>query len=508
MSGLSAVPMRTVVVGEEFAATLVAAGLSRTLDRVSRPVQVLVLPAATTDAAQPADATLPWHGLPRVRTLLEDAAVIAAGGSFSWGIALTGWAGRQAAGFNPFGSVGAPFGPIGFQHLVQRLRREGTDLRFANHCVSALAAQAGRFERPGPDARSVLSTAEYGLHVDLPRTTASLRRQAIEAGASFAVCVALTARRDAQGRIAALVTPDGRRFDGDFFIDCSRRGAVVGSGGNASDWLDWSPWFAADRVLSCHAPALAAPQPYSQAHAVRGGWLRRVPVQGRTALTACFSAPHIDDTSLHVALRELAGTAVSDVRIVHARNGRMARPWLGNSVVLGPAAACIEPLVVSELQLLCAGLERLLHLLPADGTDMQAEATEFNRRFGGYAERARDLAITHYWLNGRVGEPFWDAVRDMQVPDSLAAKRELYEGRGHVSLYDDEPLEQWGWINLFDEMGLRPRCHSPLADGVPREQLAAHAARARSLMLEAVARMPTHAACLAGIKPDAQGGAA
>ena len=117
--------LRTVIVGEEFAATLIAAALAENQDLHRRPVQVLVLPPAVGDPVWQADAALPWHGLPRLRRLLDADAAVAAGGAFSWGIALTGWAGAKHSGFLPFGSVGAQFGPIGFQHIVQRLRQGG-----------------------------------------------------------------------------------------------------------------------------------------------------------------------------------------------------------------------------------------------------------------------------------------------------------------------------------------------------------------------------------------------
>jgi len=111
-----------------------------------------------------------------------------------------------------------------------------------------------------------------------------------------------------------------------------------------------------------------------------------------------------------------------------------------------------------------------------------------------------------YWLNGRHGEPFWDVARDMSVPESLSGKRDLYASLGQVALYDDEPVEHWSWISLFDELGLWPQNYSPLANGVPKNQLLAHAAKARALMLEAVARMPSHGAYLAGVKAQSKRG--
>jgi hypothetical protein len=182
--------LRTVIVGEEFAATLVAAALAENQDLKQRPVQVLVLPPAVGDPVWQADAALPWHGLPRIRKLLDADSAVAAGGAFSWGIALTGWAGTGHSGFLPFGSVGAPFGPIGFQHIVQRLRQGGARPRRPAGS-SALATT--------PDPCSVLpTTACTWICPGRQHDCASVPSRAACGSAS-----APKSRRNAMGRDAA-----------------------------------------------------------------------------------------------------------------------------------------------------------------------------------------------------------------------------------------------------------------------------------------------------------------
>ena len=41
-------------------------------------------------------------------------------------------------------------------------------------------------------------------------------------------------------------------------------------------------------------------------------------------------------------------------------------------------------------------------------------------------ERVRDFIILHYHANQRVGEPFWDELRAMEVPESLQHKIDLF----------------------------------------------------------------------------------
>jgi hypothetical protein len=60
-------------------------------------------------------------------------------------------------------------------------------------------------------------------------------------------------------------------------------------------------------------------------------------------------------------------------------------------------------------------------------------------------------------------------------------------------------VDDASWINLFDEQGRRPRRYSPLADGFSAEELRAHLARVRKVMIDAVGRMPRHADYLAQV---------
>jgi tryptophan 7-halogenase len=116
-----------------------------------------------------------------------------------------------------------------------------------------------------------------------------------------------------------------------------------------------------------------------------------------------------------------------------------------------------------------------------------------------YAYQFCDFAIAHYKLNGRRGEPFWDACREMAVPGTLDYKLRLYASRGRLALYDGEPLEEGSWINLLDEHGVRPRHGSAVADNLGVAEIESHLHQVRAVMIGAVRQMPLHAEYLSSI---------
>jgi tryptophan halogenase len=410
----------------------------------------------------------------------EAALLRAASGGHALGTAFDGWAGPQQSWFLPYGESGAPIGSIAFQHLADRLRRAGRDIRHADYSLAALAAQSGRFAHPSADPRSPLSTYSYGLHLD-GRGLADFLRLA--SGVDRIIGGIGDIERRADGGIAALRLADGRRIAGDLFIDCTGPAArLIGTMPGAC-FDSWRAWLPCDRAIARIEPDTGEPAPYARHAAHDGGWVRHLPLAGARALTLFYSGG---------AMTDAAAEASMGARAISFEPGRQARPWIANCVAIGASAALADPLLGLDLQLAAAAARRLIGLLPhpqAGGV----EAREYNRITAAELDRARDLAILPWKTNGRSGQPLWDTARAMDVPDTLAHKIALYRSRGRVVMYDEEPLERQDWVALFEGQGVRPRRYDPLADSIPLDQIGAHMDRLRAVLTRAAAAMPRYA---------------
>jgi tryptophan halogenase len=246
-------------------------------------------------------------------------------------------------------------------------------------------------------------------------------------------------------------------------------------------------------VVRATLPAGATPPPYGLASAHRCGWIRHLPLQRRTLLFGfCRGADMADDDVLAVLQQSVSGAALTDVGTGALPSGRREYAWRGNCVALGSAAAIIDPLAASNLQLALSGIARLLRLLPGEGS-ATAIAAEYNRQSSAWLDQARDFAMLHYKLNGRHGEALWDACREMSIPDTLAYRLALYRSRGRIVMYDEEPYDESAWISLFDGMRVEPRHYSQAADGFETGEIDAHCRRVRQVLLDALRRMPAHA---------------
>jgi tryptophan halogenase len=157
-------------------------------------------------------------------------------------------------------------------------------------------------------------------------------------------------------------------------------------------------------------------------------------------------------------------------------------------VALGLSAGFLEPLESTSIHLIQHGIQKLLSLFPSSGIN-PVERDEYNRHMVNGYEPVRDFIILHYHATERTG-PFWDHVRNMEVPDTLRHKIELFRQNGRVFRYNDELFDIPSWVAVMLGQGVTPEGHDPLVDAMPdRDVLRAMAELAQSYE-QAARRLP------------------
>ena len=117
---------------------------------------------------------------------------------------------------------------------------------------------------------------------------------------------------------------------------------------------------------------------------------------------------------------------------------------------------------------------------------------QFNRLIDMEYDRIRDFLILHYHATQRRGMPFWDYVRTMEIPDTLADKMELFRRRGRVVKYREGVFLDASWIAVYLGQGVIPEGHDARADLPPVEAVAEGMRRLHAQIRGTVERMPDH----------------
>ena len=100
--------------------------------------------------------------------------------------------------------------------------------------------------------------------------------------------------------------------------------------------------------------------------------------------------------------------------------------------------------------------------------------------------------MLHYRLNQRVGEPFWDSLREMPIPDSLAQRMALFERTGRVFKPQEDVFSENSWVQVMMGQGFMPGGYHNIAEAMSAQQLTTFLAGIESSVRDSVNTMPSH----------------
>ena len=211
-----------------------------------------------------------------------------------------------------------------------------------------------------------------------------------------------------------------------------------------------------------------------------------------TGLQHVYNDTHIADQEALEATALAAGLRLQpDAVVSPLAAGRRQQAWVGNCIAVGEAACGFDPIDNVGLHALQTGLAHLIDLFPVT-PDSRLEAHEYNAQMQQSFERIRDYQIAHYKLNRIDNAPFWDRLRAMEIPDTLAYKIELFKARGMAPLYEEEVFVADDWLALFTGHGLMPRSYDPVADMTPDADAIGHFQKMLGFIKQHVEKMSSH----------------
>ena len=492
--------MRIVIVGGGTAGWMSAAALAR----FAPPgYSITLIESETIGTVGVGEATIP--PIRRFNDALEiDEAEFlrATKGSFKLAIQFAGWHRPGESYFHNFGEVGQQLGLLPFRHYWARGRALGLAKPMAHYSANEVAARTGRMSTSakGPGIPEV----PYAYHFDAGLYAAFLRKYAETRGVVRVEGLLSGAKRGPDGDIAAVIANDGREFAGDFFIDCSGFRGLLIEQELHTGYEDWRHWLPCDRAVAVPCAPSGNFTPYTRSTAHRAGWQWRIPLQHRIGNGHVFCSEFMsEDEATSILLGNLDGEPLAEPRVLQFTTGRRKQFWHRNVLAVGLASGFMEPLESTSIHLIQSAITRLLTVLP--GQRIEPKVVEgFNRRAIEEFEGIRDFLVLHYWANARVGEPFWDRMRGLELPDTLAARIAEFEAACLVQPRLDELFTESSWLQVMVGQGLEPRGWNPIANRYSEDELAGFLGAVEKAAIETVRPMPLHMDFLAALCGQAE----
>ncbi|MBX7541221.1 tryptophan halogenase family protein [Qipengyuania sphaerica] len=506
MPGSSSSRLKSIViVGGGSAGWMTAAALSSLLK--PKDVRITLVESEEIGTVGVGEATIPdIRNFNRILGIPEDEFMKATNATFKLGIEFRNWGKKGDTYFHPFGVHGADMQGIDFHQFWLHARQHGDRAPLQDYSICSVAAAAGKFSHPTGDPRSALSQLRYAYHFDATLYAKYLRAYAEKNGViRIEGKVQDVQLQPESGGIQSIRLESGQEIEGDFFFDCTGFRSLLMAQKLGVGFRDWSHWLPCDSAQVAPCEHDGPPLPYTRSTAKIAGWQWCIPTQTRLGNGHVYCSKFISDDDARQSLMEdLPGKALAEPRKLGFTTGHLEEFWTKNCIAVGLSAGFLEPLESTSIYLIQIGISKFISLYP-DASLSPIVRKEYNRQISLSFEQVRDFLILHYYLNERVGDPFWDYCRNMSLPDSLQYKLDLLKEAGRFFRYEEDLFSKDSWLAVGIGQNLYPATVDPIVAALPPEQVQHSLNSMRASIRSATEKMPTHQQYIQKYCPSAAG---
>ena len=407
-------------------------------------------------------------------------------GTFKLAIQFEDWRKIGHDYIHAFGVSGQGCWAAGFQHFWSKAKTLGFAEDYSHYSPELMAARANRFGLLQQDGLS------YAYHIDATSYAGYLRELAEKDGVTRVEGRITEVRQTGSGDISEVVLESGETVAGDLFIDCSGFASLLMDKTLGTEFEDWTHWLPCDRAVAVQTTSVSEPIPYTRSIARESGWQWRIPLQTRVGNGLVYCSEFMsDDEARESLLGNLEGEVITEPRVLRFRTGQRVKQWNRNCVALGLAAGFLEPLESTSIHLIQRGVIRLLQMFPYNGI-VESDRTEFNRQMDDEFRYIRDFIIMHYHVTERTDSEFWRRCREMEIPESLEHRLDLFRNTNIVFEAERDIFRENSWIQVMLGQGIEPQSYHPIVDMMSEQELRQFMQIQRRKVDVLLQQLPTH----------------
>ena len=473
-----------VIAGGGTAGWMSAVALSAQLS----DIKVTLVESPSIPTVGVGEATIPpLRSFHRLCDIPEDEFMQASNATFKLGIEFDGWGKKGDSYIHSFGKSGKGFWAGEFQHFWLRGKKLGMDLDVGDFCVEHEAAKKNKFSKESP------VNLNYAYHLDAGLYVKYLEKICMKRGMKKILANIVNVNLDqSTGAIESLLLDNEEILYGDFFIDCTGFKALLAERALRTGYESWSNWLINDTAVAVQSEVESDLNPYTKSIAHNFGWRWKIPLQSRTGNGFVFSKDYISvDQAHHELTSSIGEDLVNEPRTIHFQTGVRKRMWNKNCVAVGLSSGFIEPLESTSIHLIMSSVMWLIKLFPRS-QNLEYYRSKFNSALMDEMVGIRDFIILHYYATSRDDTSYWSYCANMEIPDSLKERIELFKECGQIFKSPDELFRVDSWFQVLIGQGVIPERYHPLVDSGDDKQFMNSLNQFRLNIERAVENLPFH----------------
>jgi tryptophan halogenase len=282
-----------------------------------------------------------------------------------------------------------------------------------------------------PDGR-VTTNENFGYHIDNKRFLGFLENESIRQRVEVIDADVNGVERSATGDVTHLNLEDGRKIEGDLFVDCSGFGSLLLEKTCGAKYVSYTDTLFCDRAVVGSWPRDEELDPYTTTSTMQSGWCWRIGFRDKITVGYVHASQFCSESQATAELLARHPQLTEDqLRVISFPCGRYDNFWMNNVVAIGNASGFVEPLEATALQLITEQLRFVCKAyLDSNGNPPDMMRDIENRRYRWRWDEVRDFLAVHYKFNRQIDSPFWKHCREETQLGAAAEFVEYYQEVG------------------------------------------------------------------------------
>lgn len=225
-----------------------------------------------------------------------------------------------------------------------------------------------------------------------------------------------------RGDISEFKLKSGNTCEVGFAFDCSGfKRLLIGNHFN-SEWVSYSESLPVNRAMPffIETDSKEIP-PYTEAIAMKYGWMWKIPVQGRFGCGYVFDSRLVSDEDIKQEIADYLGHEPTIPRVFNFEPGAYKDVWINNCIAIGLSAGFVEPLEATSIQVTTFGLRALSTKIKGMLSDRKRAIKEFNYEMKRINDHILSFLHFHY-LSKRNDTVFWTDFTKRNVKPDFVKK--------------------------------------------------------------------------------------
>jgi len=240
-------------------------------------------------------------------------------------------------------------------------------------------------------------------------------------------------------------------YDSDFVFDCTGFNRLIIGKHFNTEWVSYKDQLKINTAIPFFLPQETDHiKPYTQAIAMKYGWMWKIPLQDRYGCGYNFDSNYTSVDEAKKEVEEYLNQEIKINKVIEFEAGRYKNVWVKNCIALGLSAGFTEPIEATSIWTVMTQLYNLTKLNISNTTHHFKD--EYNDYIGGFNDSILNFLYYHY-LTERNDTDFWKDYQSTTItPKSLDKKLKIWKHRT-PNIFDQDKIVTFPNISYI-EVGL------------------------------------------------------